>query len=306
MPQEETKSKNGICAFPSELGPFGHLLTQCASRAPSQCDRKLPCTNCVSRNKRDACKYDTAAPTAKGSKHGRGGAATSSNGDAASPTDVKEEHTGDSIPSKVANFGYSSTGASTLGFLRKIEGANPAEPLSKLAQDDAGKYADHLNMRERYKSLIRQLPARTYIDKLVDIYFHDFNWMYYGLDRDVFDRQTAEWFSLPFNLLTNGGPQALSPDLRSFPALLFQVLATALLVLPSGPDPTFDSLKYAGNMTFEDLAMDYSESGVAICSLLGKRQMSITTVLAGFVRAAFLKYVALVTESVSRGKVALP
>ncbi|OIW27959.1 OMPdecase-domain-containing protein [Coniochaeta ligniaria NRRL 30616] len=256
-----------------------------------KCDRKLPCTNCVSRNKRESCKYDTAAPTLKGHR------ATSSGGDADNSASARE-NPGDSIPTKVANFGYSATGASTLGFLRKIEGANPAEPLSALARDAGGSHADHLNMRERYKSLIRQLPARTYIDKLVDVYFHDFNWMYHGLDRDVFDKQLAEWFSLPFNLLTNGGPQALSPDMRSFPALLFQVLATALLVLPSGhPDATFDSLKYAGNMTFEDLAMDYSESGVAICSLLGKRQMSITTVLAGFVRASFLKYVALVTES---------
>lgn len=248
----------------------------------------------MSRNKREACKYDTAAPTLRAQQK-RG---NSSNGDADSPT-APRENPSDSIPTKVANFGYSATGVSTLGFLRKIDGANPAEPLSRLANDAGGTHADHLNMRERYKSLIRQLPARTYIDQLVEIYFHDFNWMYYGLDRDVFDRQLAEWFSLPFNLLTNGGPQALSPDLRSFPALLFQVLATALLVLPSGPDPTFDSLKYAGNMTFEDLAMDYSESGVAILSLLGKRQMSITTVLAGFARASFLKYVALVTESVS-------
>ncbi|KAB5585457.1 fungal-specific transcription factor domain-containing protein [Coniochaeta sp. 2T2.1] len=270
--------------------------TEC-HRRKQKCDRKLPCTNCVTRNKTDACKYDTAAPTLK-ARQGGGGATSSNEGDSPIANGGMREKPGDSIPSKVANFGYSTTGTSTLGFLRKIDGANPAEPLSRLANGDAGgSHADHLNMRERYKSLIRQLPARTYIDQLVDIYFQDFNWMYYALDRDVFDKQLVEWFNLPFNLLTNGGPQALTPDMRSFPALLFQVLATALLVLPSGPDPTFDSLKYAGNMTFEDLAMDYSESGVAICSLLGKRQMSITTVLAGFARASFLKYVALVTES---------
>lgn len=206
------------------------------------------------------------------------------------------------LPTKSADFGYSQTGVSTLGFLRTIDGADPAEPLSQLAQDAAtdaeAQHRDHLNTRERYRSLIRQLPARTFIDKLVDIYFHDFNWTYYALDRDIFDKQLAEWHSLPFNLLTNGGPQALSPDLRAFPAMLFQVLATSLLFLPKGPHPTFDSLKYAGNMTFEDLAVDYSESGVAILSLLGKRQMSLTTVLGGFLRAAFLKYVALVTEAV--------
>lgn len=188
-----------------------------------------------------------------------------------------------------------------MGFLRKIDGADPSEPLSHLARgdtDNADPPRDHINMRERYRSLIRQLPARTFIDELVDIYFQDFNWTYYALDRDVFDRQLSEWHRLPYNLLTTEGPQALPPDLRAFPAMLFQVLATSLLFLPEGPHPTFDALKYAGNMTFEDLAVDYSESGVAILTLLGKRQMSLTTVLAGFLRAAFLKYVALVTEAV--------
>ena len=200
----------------------------------------------------------------------------------------------DSIPTKVANFGYSRTGASTLGFLQKIEGADSGLSLAGLNPDPG--HGESFNTRERYKSLVRQLPARTYIDKLVNLYFENFNWQYYALDRDVYDKQLAEWYRLPFNLLTSG-PQALPPDLRAFPAMLFQTLASALLVLPVGSDSTFDSLKYAGGMTFEDLAMDYSESGVAILSLLGKRQMSVTTVLAGFLRAAFLKYTALVTEA---------
>ncbi len=256
-----------------------------------QCDRKLPCTNCISRSKESACRYETGAPTAKeqnGKQTGNRGAAIPS----PDPEPV------DSIPTKVANFGYSRTGASTLGFLQKIEGADPNEPLSGL-NPDSSQHGDHFNTRERYKTLIRQLPARTYIDKLVGIYFTTFSWQYYGLDRDVFDKQLAEWYRLPFSVLTTGGPQALSPDLRAFPAMIFQMMSTALLALPSNADPTFDSLKYAGNMTFEDLAVDYSESGTAILSLLGKRQMSITTVVAGFLRAAFLKYVALVTEAVS-------
>lgn len=107
----------------------------------------------------------------------------------------------------------------------------------------------------------------------------------------------AEWYSLPFSMLNTEGPQALPPDLRAFPALVFHMIATALLNLPPGPDPTFDSLKYAGSMTFEDLALDYSESGVALISVLGKRQVSHTAVIAGFVRAAFLKYSGLVTEA---------
>ncbi|KKY38173.1 putative fungal specific transcription factor domain-containing protein [Diaporthe ampelina] len=156
---------------------------------------------------------------------------------------------------------------------------------------------EHFGARERYKSLIRQLPARSYTEKLVDIYFKDFNWQYNGVDQWVFNKQMAEWFSLPFSVLNVEGPQALPPDLRAFPALVFQMIATALLNLPPGPDPIFDSLKYAGSMTFEDLALDYSESGVAIISVLGKRQVSHTAVIAGFVRAAFLKYSGLVTEA---------
>ncbi|KAK0626773.1 hypothetical protein B0T14DRAFT_117976 [Immersiella caudata] len=261
------------------------LMPHPGHRRKQKCDRKLPCTNCISRNKEAACRYETGAPTAK--EHRR----------QASNTGVPDAERApvDSIPTKVVNFGYSRTGASTLGFLQKIEGAESGLSLSGLNSD--ANHGESFNTRERYKSLIRQLPARTYIDKLVNLYFENFNWQYYGLDRDVYDKQLAEWYRLPFNLLTSGGPQALPPDLRAFPAMLFQTLASALLVLPAGSDSTFDSLKYAGGMTFEDLAMDYSESGVAILSLLGKRQMSITTVIAGFLRAAFLKYTALVTEA---------
>lgn len=113
----------------------------------------------------------------------------------------------------------------------------------------------------------------------------------------MFDRQMEMWYALPFNILNCEGPQALSPDLRAFPALVFQVIATSLVMLGTDSDPTFDSLKYNSSMTFEDLANDYTESGVALLSLLGKRQISLTFVAADWVRAGFLKYSGLVTES---------
>lgn len=120
----------------------------------------------------------------------------------------------------------------------------------------------------------------------------------YPLEYDVFMAQLAEWNSLPFSVFTNIGPRGLSPEMRAFPAVLFQVVATALLTLANDePHPVYDALKYAGNMTFEDLACDYSESGVAVLSLLGKQQMSLNTVQAGFIRCSFLKYMAQVTEA---------
>lgn len=90
-----------------------------------------------------------------------------------------ESGAGAGMSDKLTNFGYSSTGSSsTLGFLSKIDGTNADESsLSSMAmgRENSG---EHFGTRERYKSLIRQLPARSYTEKLVDIYFKDFNWQY--------------------------------------------------------------------------------------------------------------------------------
>jgi hypothetical protein len=132
----------------------------------------------------------------------------------------------------------------------------------------------------------------------MDIFFREFNWQYDAIDRDIFSKQLSDWNGLPFNVFSTAGPQGLPPDVRVFPALLFQCLAVALLFVPDEPNGDYDALKYAGDMTFEDLAADYSESGASILSLLGKRQITLTTVQAGFLRAVFFKFTAQVTESV--------
>lgn len=254
--------------------------TEC-HRRKQKCDRQMPCTNCVSRNKESACHYETGTPLAKPNRKD-----SSHSGNDRSPESIE------SIPIKNADFGYSSNSVSTLGILRKIEGEG--ELLPGMNENfDGGNFG----MRERYKTLVRLLPARTYVEKLADIYFRDINWQYFSIDEPVFRSLMEQWYSVPFNVLTTSGPQALDPMLRAFPALMFQVLASSLLYLPEGTEEMFESLKYTNNMTFEDLAFDYSESGVSILSLLGKRQMSIITVLAGWVRAAFLKYTGMVTEA---------
>ena len=265
---------------------------------PQQCDRELPCANCKSRNKESACRYEEGAPTAKERRKTSLESPVSASAAAPPP----RAPVGEMLSTAAADWGYSQTGATTLGFLRKIEGAQ-GDSDSVLATLTAGggcpSDGDQFGIRDRYKSLIRQLPAKVYIDKLVDVYFRQFNWQYYPLDHDLFLTQLAEWNQLPFHVFSTMGPQGLDPDLRVFPALLFQVLACALLILPDEEHVDFEPLKYAGNMTFEDLAVDYSESGVSMLSILGKRQITLTTVQAGFLRAAVLKYMAKVTESVS-------
>lgn len=184
-----------------------------------------------------------------------------------------------------------------MGFLKRIEMATGLElPLSTHSSQPG---EIDIGVRDKYKDSIRQLPAKDYIDKLVGIYFANFNWQYYPMDPDIFNAQLSEWNSLPFSIFSTVGPSGLSPDMRVFPALLFQIAATALLVLPEGPDPVFDALKYAGDMRFEDLATDYSDSGCAILDLLDKKDLSLVTVQAQFLRATFYKFTARVTKAVS-------
>ncbi|KAF3361109.1 PHO85 cyclin-6 [Verticillium dahliae VDG1] len=239
--------------------------TEC-HRRKQKCDRDLPCANCKARKKESACRYETNAPTAKE----RGQTSFDSS---------RPGHNGPTLPplqslaAAAANWGYSPSGGSTIGFLKKIESANGDTSLSASAPptDD-----EHYAIKEQYKSLIRQLPAKGYIERLIKIYFREFNHNYYPLDEDIFLVQLAEWNNLSFNTLSSSGPQGLSPDLRVFPALLFQVLGTALLILTDEPHEFYDHLKYAGSMSFEDLAADYSESGMSILNLLGKRHLTLS------------------------------
>jgi hypothetical protein len=257
----------------------------------SQCDRKLPCTNCQSRHKESACQYETGAPIAKIDVKPSPPASTKSlvsqHGGPPEPLDPKT--------APAADFGYSMHAGSTLGILRRLEGATA--PLAGMPAEIPSE--ESYDMRERYKSLIRQLPARTYVEKLVDVYFHDVNWQYFGIDEHMTRDLMNQWYDLPFNVLSASGPQALDPMLRALPALLFQMVACALLYLSEETEKNFECLKYTSNMTFDDLSVEYSEAGMAILTLLGKRQMSIVTVLAGWCRASLLKFTGMVTESVS-------
>ncbi|KAI1404157.1 hypothetical protein F4819DRAFT_448910 [Hypoxylon fuscum] len=279
--QMDDKANQDSKAPPRKRRRIVISCTEC-HRRKQKCDRKMPCTNCVSRNKETACRYETGTPLAKPDRKG-----TLQNGNDRSPESME------SLPIKTADFGYASNSASTLGILRKIEG--DGEPLAGMPTENFD--GDSFGIRERYKTLVRLLPSRTYVEKLAEIYFRDINWQYFSIDEPVFRELMDQWYNMPFNVLTTSGPQALDPMLRAFPAVLFQILASALLYLPEGTEETFESLKYTSNMTFEDLAFDYSESGVSILSLLGKRQMSIMTVIAGWVRASFLKYTGMVTEA---------
>ncbi|KAF4628581.1 hypothetical protein G7Y89_g9572 [Cudoniella acicularis] len=194
-------------------------------------------------------------------------------------------------------FGYAKSNGyfnSTLGIFRKIE--NHDSDLPSLLSKPASSRADNSGLREKYKSFIRQLPSKPYIENLLITFFREVNYEYYPLDEAIFRDHLKSWHNLTFSTL-NRGSLELSGDLRFFPALLFQILALALQFQPLNHDSTLNSLKYSAGMSFDDLATDYSESGVEITLLLEKQHNTLVTVQAGFLRTVFLRNCGMVTES---------
>lgn len=180
-----------------------------------------------------------------------------------------------------------------MGIFRKIENHDAGLSLIPTPTSNS---AENSGIQGKYKNLIRQLPSKPYIEKLLVTYFREVNYQYYPLDEGIFRDLLKQWEALSFSTLSRG-PLELPPDLQFFPALLFQCLALALQFQPVEYDPTLDSLKYAASMSFDDLASDYSESGCQILCLLGKRHTTLITVQAGFLRTSYLKHSGLIPES---------
>jgi hypothetical protein len=196
---------------------------------------------------------------------------------------------------QLSALGYAkSNGHNSLGIFRKIE--NHESDGKALRSSMTLSQPDYNGLKEKYKSLVRQLPAKNFVDQLLVTFFEEVNWHYSPVDKDLFMEQLRNWNKVSFSVL-NRGPQDLPGDIRYFPALLFQILALALLFQPPEYDPALDSLKYVSEMSLDDLATDYSESGVAILTLLGKRDLNLVTIQAGFLRTSFLKNSGFITES---------
>lgn len=161
--------------------------------------------------------------------------------------------------------------------------------LAAAAQFSPQQPTDVDSLRRRYKDLVRQLPTGPVVDHLVEVYFRDINWQYYQLDQADFLRRLCEWRHAPLHVFSTAGPAALPHEMRAFPALLFMVLANALIAVPDEVGGPSEALKYTTAMTLQDLGEDYCESGEAVLALLGRGDISVTGVQAGLLRAMFFK-----------------
>ncbi|KAH8667940.1 hypothetical protein BGZ60DRAFT_528284 [Tricladium varicosporioides] len=256
--------------------------TEC-SRRKQKCDRSFPCSNCIIRNKQLACHYKNESVT---------GQQLLEEGKGESLEAIKLES--ESI-AQVSAFGFAKPNGNnntTLGIFEKIWSHNtdPHSLISKFTTIDIN------GIREKYRSLIRQLPSKIIIETLVKTFFREVNHQYYSLDEGIFRDHLKDWNNLTFSTLKNA-PLELSGDMQFFPALLFQCLALGLQFQPQEYDPNLESLKYAIGMSLDDVASDYSQSGFSIMALLGKRHVTLIAVQAGFLRTAFLKNYGMVPES---------
>ncbi|KAG5657979.1 hypothetical protein KAF25_006930 [Fusarium avenaceum] len=148
----------------------------------------------------------------------------------------------------------------------------------------------------QYIGIIRELPSRRHIDLLVQSFFKDVTWHYDIVDEARFTNQLSQWRCLTHSQLKQA-PDSLPVDLRSFPALLFQVLAQALLFQPVQHDQSLDDLKYTTDMELSDRAAEYSDAGHRLIISLGKTQLTLTTVQSLLMRACFEKTTGAVIEA---------
>ncbi|UPK95491.1 hypothetical protein LCI18_006426 [Fusarium solani-melongenae] len=266
-------------------------------RRKQKCDRLQPCPNCIKRDKVHLCVYthvELESFLDSGEISDLGGACNFSSWTIDSQSAQSQLRTSsDSHQQSVSEYlGYSRN--SNTGTLALIAMAGTSEHIPALSHQEAtGQNSDTAT---RYKSLVRQLPSQRHIEVLLQSFFSDIAWYYDIIDQNSITEQLSSWNQVSYSTLSQG-PFSLPPDVRAFPSLLFQLLAQALLFLPVKSAHVLNDLKFAPDMAFADLAIEYSDAGSAIAAMLGNRDTSLAKVQAGLLRASFQKSMGLVVEA---------
>lgn len=122
----------------------------------------------------------------------------------------------------------------------------------------------------------------------MSFFFTELSWQYEIVDEDIFRRYLHSWDQVPY-AVRNQPFELLQIGLRHFPALLFQLLAQALLFQPMQYDEGLQDLCHAPDMDLADVASEFSDAGRQISALFGPCEVSLPKVQAGLLRACFLK-----------------
>ncbi|OAA35585.1 transcription factor Cys6 [Beauveria brongniartii RCEF 3172] len=263
--------------------------TECHQRK-QKCDRQQPCNRCIKREIPDKCRYEVpdTQRTFDNISVSEPDIRTTPNISSSLRDDVPI-FAGTGAEALVStNLGYSSRITGTPGLIRSIGVVIDEYP-------DAGS-SMWLNgdAALQYRNLLRQLPSKRHINMLVSFFYSQLSWQYEIVDDALFRQYLHSWDQVPYT--ARNQPVHLPASLRHFPALLFQLLALALLFQPMQYDESLRDLCHAPGMDLADVASELSDAGWQISALFASSEVTMPKVQAGLLRACFLK----TTGSVAR------
>jgi hypothetical protein len=148
---------------------------------------------------------------------------------------------------------------------------------------------------ERYRKLVEQLPNQDIVAELTKIFTAEMSWLAIIIEEYFFNEGLSNWYSVKVHI-ANGELSQLQPDVLHFPALLFQLLAVVLQILPPSPE-TSRQLHLDGNGASERLSQRYSRLGLGVIELVGKDHPTITSVQHDILRGLWHKNCSQGTEA---------
>lgn len=149
--------------------------------------------------------------------------------------------------------------------------------------------------KDQYQNLVAKIPSDVVIDDLARNFFTEANWYFMVLEEYYFKSTLSNWLSQRQNP-TGLDLDHLPRELHYFSALLCQVLAISLQILP----PATESSRVLGLDDFDacdKMSLDYSTMGVDIIRLLGRNNSTLDGVHHDLLRCVWIKNCSRGTEA---------
>ncbi|KAI5814655.1 fungal-specific transcription factor domain-containing protein [Pyronema omphalodes] len=231
--------------------------TEC-HRRKQKCDRQQPCGNCTVRSASHLCHYESTKPTEK-------------DGETAERSKSPVETTPLTVDTS-DGFGYLNSGNTAAEVLEKLDLDAIPSPLS----------APELTETSNYTRILSLIPPRPYASLLIRNFFAECNWLYSSVQLSSFESLLESFYESTSSL--SPGPQQLS----QFPALLLQVCAISLQMLPREHFRQISQL-CLGKEDFGALSSRYSNAAIEMAQILGRHKSTLPRVQTWFLRASWLK-----------------
>lgn len=129
--------------------------------------------------------------------------------------------------------------------------------------------------------LVERLPPQAICEELVGIFMSEANWYSQVLEPSFFYDLLSSWYS-------EGATRNPQAELRAFPALLFQVLAVALLFLPTDTGIE-QKLGAYGADHCNALSATWSVIGTNLAALADREHPTLALVQQSLLKSLWLK-----------------